>query len=480
MFFFDGDSCEMSQAGASFEQLLKTEIEKKLGQLFHKFSQGHISITESDYKQLLEKDTSGLGTVFFDEQGGLGIAQNDAGRIIFKCVGQVPREIFHYLEERTYLTGEQLIKYFGEAPFGYSSIVIKSSIIGLLREERLRIIDSKHEITSIQDPGAKSIFEKNREFLCSEIEINKETTLTGRDRTGLRRFFEDSLGLSHVDSESDKLADLVFKHFPEWKDKISELTNKLGSLNFSIPEELNAFNKALTSCLENRQVLKTLERFKRNLDLIKKGVSRVKELEEILNENTEKELRQLKSILEVQVKQLEQVGEESNVKQAVVSLENHMKSESPWRAYADLKPMAEKIQMHYKQTRKLYKQKQQDELDNQLSQIKLRPDFADLEIDKQQDVLQSIRKVFLDVDEDAVQPGLLLIKQAPDRIRDATSEAHRLIDNILNEQDADDNETEFPPAKVEVIKLDLLNRIISNQKELEQRLSSLKEKCLKN
>ena len=479
VFFFDGDSCEMSQAGASFEQLLKTEIEKKLGQLFHKFSQGHISITESDYKQLLEKDTSGLGTVFFDEQGGLGIAQNDAGRIIFKCVGQVPREIFHYLEERTYLTGEQLIKYFGEAPFGYSSIVIKSSIIGLLREERLRIIDSKHEITSIQDPGAKSIFEKNREFLCSEIEINKETTLTGRDRTGLRRFFEDSLGLSHVDSESDKLADLVFKHFPEWKDKISDLTNKLGSLNFSIPEELNAFNKALTSCLENRQVLKTLERFKRNLDIIKKGVSRVKELEEILNENTEKELRQLKSILEVQVKQLEQVGEESNVKQAVVSLENHMKSESPWRAYADLKPMAEKIQMHYKQTRKLYKQKQQDELDNQLSQIKLRPDFANLERDKQQDVLQSIRKVFLDVDEDAVQPGLLLIKQAPDRIRDATSEAHRLIDNILNEQDDDDNGTEPPPAKVEVIKLDLLNRIISNQKELEQRLSSLKEKCLK-
>ena len=66
VFFFDGDSFEMNQAGASFENVLKSEIEKNIGQLFHKFSQGHISITESDYKQLLEKDTSGLGTVFFD------------------------------------------------------------------------------------------------------------------------------------------------------------------------------------------------------------------------------------------------------------------------------------------------------------------------------------------------------------------------------------------------------------------------------
>lgn len=153
--------------------------------------------------------------MFFDGAGALGIAQNDAGRIIFKCGGQVPREVYQYLEERTYLTGEQLLKYFGADPFGYSAIVIKSSVIGLLREERLCIIDNKkNEITSIQDPGAKSLFEQHREFLHSEIEINKDTTLTGRDRTTLRRFFEDSLGLSHVDSESDILADLVFKHFP--------------------------------------------------------------------------------------------------------------------------------------------------------------------------------------------------------------------------------------------------------------------------
>jgi hypothetical protein len=482
VFFFDGDSFEMGQAGASFENGLKSEIEKNIGQLFHKFSQGHIPITESDYKQLLERDTSGLGTVFFDGDGALGIAQNDAGKIIFKCGGQVPRELFQYLEERTYLTGEQLIKHFGADPFGYSSIVIKSSIIGLLREERLRIVDNKkNEISSIQDPGAKSLFEQHREFLHSEIEINKETTLTGRDRTTLRRFFEDSLGLTHVDSESDILADLVFKHFPEWKDKVSELTSKLSSLNISVPEEMKEFNKALTACLENRQVQKTLERFNRNLDIIQKGVARVKELEENFNVDTEKELRQLKNIIEVQAKQLEQVGEESSVQSAVLSLESHMKGSSPWRGYADVKPMAEQVVTHYRQIRKIYKNQQQVELDNQLSQIKLRPDFGDLESDKQQEVLQLIRKVFIDVDEEAVQPQLLLIKQTPDRIRESTSEAHRFMDQLVNESASNGggSKPDTPKPRVHTIRLGLRNKIISDENELEQVLFSLKEKCLK-
>lgn len=482
VFFFDGDSFEMSQAGASFENALKTEIEKNIGQLFHKFSQGHILITESDYRQLLEKDTSGLGTIFFDGAGALGIAQNDAGRIVFKCGGQVPQEIFQYLEERTYLTGEQLLKHFGADPFGYSGTVIKSSVIGLLREERLRVIDSKkNEITSIQDPGAKSLFEQHREFLRAEIEINKETALTGRDRTTLRRFFEDSLGLSHVAGESDILADLVFKHFPEWKDKISELNSKLGSLNISVPEEMNEFNKALTSCLENRQVQKTLERFKRNLDVIQKGVARVKELEESFNEDTEKELRQLKNILEVQVKQLEQVTEESTIQNSISSLASHMQSSAPWRGYADVKPMAEQIVAHYKQIRRGYKVQQQDELDDQLSQIKLRPDFGDLEEDKQQEVLQRIRKVFVDVDEEAVQPQLLLIKQTPDRIREATSEAHSFMDQLVNEAgtNGDDPEPDTPKPRVHIIRLNLRNKIISDKNELERVFDSLKEQCLK-
>lgn len=481
VFFFDGDSYEVSQAGASFENALKSNIEKNIEQLFNKFSQGHISITESDYKQLLEKDTSGLGLVFFDGKNALGIAHNDAGKIVFKCAGLVPKEIFQFLEERTYLTGEQLINHFGADPFGYSATVIKASVLGLLREERLCIMDAKkNDITSIQDPGARSLFEQDREFKKAEFEVNKTTSLTGKDRIILRRFFEQALGLSNVGNESDTLADLVFKHFPEWKDKVTDLKSKLESLDIPVPNEMKEFNMALTGCLENRQIQKTLERFKKNRDVIEKGVSRVKELEESLNEDTEKELRQLKGILEVQVKQLQQVDEGLEIIEAVDSLTSQMQSHSPWRGYADVKPMAEQISLHYQQIRAKYKERQKDELNTQLDQIKLRPDFADLDLGKQQEVLQKIRNAFIDVDELAVQPPLLLIKQTPDRIRDASAEAHQLLDDLINEPlDDDDSEPNTPKPRVHIIKLGLRNKVISDKSELEQVLSNLKEKCLK-
>jgi len=488
MFFFDGDSADISQEGASFEKALKSNIEKKMEQLFNKFSQGHIHITESDYKQLLEKDTSGLGRVFFDGNDSLGIAQNDAGRIVFKCEGQVPKEIFQYLEERTYLTGEQLINHFGADPFGYSERVIKASVIGLLREERLCVMDAKKsDITSIQDPGAKSLFEQHREFISAEFEVNKSSALTGRDRTTLRRFFEQSFGLSNVESESDSLADLVFKHFPEWKDKAFNLKSKLESLSIDIPTELKEFNTALTGCLENRQVQKTLERFKQNLDVIEKGVARVKELEESLNENTEKELRHLKSILEVQVKQLQEVNEATDVIESVNTLEDQMQSHSPWRGYADVKPMADEITRHYQQVRAKYKERQNEELATQLDQIRLRPDFVGLDRDKQQEVLQKVRSAFIDVDELALQPALLLIKQTPDRIKDASAQAHRLLDELINEPseepvdsaDPENPEPTPPRPRVHIVKLGLRNKVISDKSELERVLSNLKEKCLK-
>jgi hypothetical protein len=484
VFFFDGDSEDMSQSGVSFEKALKSNIENKMGQLFNKFSQGYIHITESDYKQLLEKDTSGLGRVFFDGKDSLGIAQNDAGRIVFKCEGQVPKEIYQYLEERTYLTGEQLINHFGADPFGYSAKVIQASIIGLLREEKLCILDAKkNDITSIQDPGAKSLFEQYREFIKAEFEVNKTTSLTGRDRTTLRRFFEQSFGLSNVESESDTLADLVFKHFPEWKDKAFNLKSKLESLTIPVPNELKEFNTALTGCLENRQVQKTLERFKKNLDVIEKGVARVKELEESLNEDTEAELRQLKSILKVQVEQLKHVEEDSEISESVNSLESQMQSHSPWRGYADVKPMAENISLYYQQIRVKYKERQTNELNTQIVDIKTRPDFADLELDKQQEVLQKIRQAFIDIDEHAVQPALLRIKQTPDRIKDASAEAHQLLDDLINEPpevEEDDEPIPTPPRpRVHIVKLGLRNKVISDKNELEQVLSNLREKCLK-
>ena len=478
--FFNGDVEDLSRSGSSFDNAFKSEIEQKMVQLYHKFSQGNIVIQEAEYKQLLERDVSGLSTVFFEDNGQLGIAQNDAGKILFRCRGQVPGEIYQKLEERTYLTGEQLINFFGAAPYGYSAVVIKSSVIGLLREERIKISDPrKSEITSIQDPGARSVFEQNRDFLRSELEVNKEDTLSGRDRIVLRKFFETSLSLSNIESDSDALADLVFKHFPEWKDRISSMQNKINSLGLQFPQELIDLNRSISECLVNRQVQETLKRFKRNLEVIQGGIARIKEMEEILNPDTEQELRKIKNLLAHQVDQLSQVSEHAPVLSEIQTITGHMEGATPWRGWADIKPFAAKVQNHYEQVRRAFREEQQATLDEQLDQIKIRPDFAEIDLERQQEVLQLLKRHFLDVDPRAIQPTLLQIKQAPQRIREASSEAHKLIDEIINEEPAAPGDGAETKKKISPVRLALRNRIIESPRELDQVLQNIREKCMK-
>ena len=478
--FFNGDVEDMSRSGSSFDNAMKSEIEEKLGQLFHKFTQGHLAIQDAEYKQLLEKDVSGLSTVFFEDTNQLGIAQNDAGKILFRCKGQVPTEIYQRLEERTYLTGEQLITTFGAAPYGYSSVVIKSCVIGLLREEKIKVSDPrKTEITSIQDPGARSVFEQNKDFLKSEFEVNTGNTIDGRDRNLLRKFFEKSIGLSNIDSDSDALADLVFKYFPEWKDRINIMQHKISSLGLQFPQELADLNRSISECLGNRHVQETLKRFKRNLDTIQTGIARIKEMEESLNEDTEKELRVMKNLLSHQVEQLVQVSENTAVLSDISAIADHMQSPAPWRGWADIKPFVTKVQSHYEQVRRNYKEEEQKTLDEQLDHIKIRPDFADIDADRQQEVLLLLNKQFLDVDPQAIQPTLLQIKQAPQRIREASSEAHKLIDEIINEETSSPEESADVKKKISPVKLSLRNRIIESPEELEQVLQKIREKCMR-
>lgn len=85
------------------------------------------------------------------------------------------------------------------------------------------------------------------------------------------------------------------------------------------------------------------------------------------------------------------------------------------------------------------------------------------------------------MDEEAVQPQLLLIKQTPDRIREATSEAHRFMDQLVNESatNGEGSEPDNPKPRVHTIRLNLRNKIISDETELDQVFSRLKQQCLK-
>lgn len=476
-FYHNGSVVDPTQGGGGFDIVLKREVEARLPLVYHKFEQGQVDVKDGDFKQLLEKDCAGLSMVFFEREGGLGIATRDGNRIVFTCPGPVPRAVMECIEEKGFWTGESLIAKFAGPPYGYSRLVIKSAVLGLLRDERIIVRgENNSEISSVMDPGAKNTFELDREFNKAEIERKQgDGGVSGRDRTEIRQFFEESLKLENVENSSDVLADLCFKHFIRLKDRVKEVRGRLASLRIELPREVEDFDRQLSECVCDRHVDKALHRVKANLQGLREGYPRLKDIIDTLTTSTEEALRAFRDSLDIRAKQLGEVERAVPIQANLDELKAHLGGASPWRGYADLRPAAEAIDLAYVSTRQELLAAQAAALEEAEDEIKQRPEFIDLDVDQQYAIQKPLREARIDTGADAVQPSLLVLKQASQRILEARSRAQAALDRIVNERAGDQGGGSSP---IYPVKIGLRDKVVSSEAELDRQLGTLREKCL--
>jgi len=459
--------------GNSFDAALRATAEAHLPQIFHAFSQGNIRITDTEFTQLLNRDTAGLPLVFLDDTSALGIAYNDGGKILFRSDGVVPKAVFEYIRSKPFITGEQLLQHFAAPPYGYSRSVIKASVIGLLREERIRLtVENRTEIASVIDPGGRDVFLQDRQFARAEIEAKADDEgLSPRDRTAIRLFFENVVGVTNPDNTSDHLADLTFIHFPPYKDQIASVQTTLAGLGCPVPVEFARLNQLLTDCISERQVEKSLRRLRPVLDELKSGIGRLIEARANLTDTTIQELRALRHVLDYQAEQLKEVAEDAAVAPSVTTVVEQLSSEQPWRAYADAKPAADAVRAHYVTVRESLLERQRQALELAEDQLKMRSDFTALSEEQQFEVLQIVRKPVVDTSADALQPSLVLLQQTSARIREAAARAQQRLDELRSEASGSE--------RINVVSLGVSNTIISNKDELEAVLERIRKRCLR-
>jgi hypothetical protein len=163
--------------------------------------------------QLLEKDLTGPSPKFI--KGEIGILDLDGGRYVPVCNGLVPRRINEYIESEGGLSGTALLAHFGGPPNGYTANVVKASVAGLLRANRVRIQpDGTNEITAMRDAGVRDLFEKDREFRRATIFPAGQDDIGVQGRARICAFFEEALHL-RLEREDDAIADAVAHHFPQ-------------------------------------------------------------------------------------------------------------------------------------------------------------------------------------------------------------------------------------------------------------------------
>jgi len=304
--YFRGRTIDKQAHGVAFAAVLHGAAESILPTLFSRFVD--IAVTPVELSQLLEPELSGPSPKFMTQ--GLGILDLDAGKYIPVCSGEVPARIFQYIRDNDGISGNILLSHYGGPPCGYPPDLIKACLAGLLRAGKIRIRpDSGAEITSIRDPGAKDMFQKDRDIKRADILPPVDKGITGRDRVAICKFFKTYLN-TDPDRENDAIADAVFMQFPNQAKQLREVEKKFNRLpnRPDLPDAPMKLRKALEDCKRSRHIEPTVIAVKKNLDILRDGIQQLGILASELTDQNLEAITQALNIRQQHAAQLKEVN----------------------------------------------------------------------------------------------------------------------------------------------------------------------------
>ena len=406
--------------------------ESILPELFSRYVD--MAVTPGELNQLLEATLSGPSTKFMSGPNGLGILDLDAGKYIPTCAGEIPARILEYIRENSGVAGGRLLTEFGRPPYGHPPDVVRACLAGLLRAGKVRIRpEAGAEITSVRDPGAKDMFQKDREFKRSDILPPADQGISARDRVAICKYFSTFLNVD-IDRENDAIADAVFQQFPQQVTRIQELESKWNRLPHrpELPDTIRKLRKALEDCKRSRHVEPTVQALKQHLDALRDGTEQLGiQLSELTDENLNAVVRAMDA-LDHQAAQLEAVGGADGVEAAVSAVRKQLAGDRPWREIGGVAAEIEAIKARYREARLELIGRQEARAQEIRDRIKRRAGFEKLDGNGSHQVLRPITEALYDTTPEAVQPTLEALRDSvAARLREAEEEADGRLDDLL-------------------------------------------------
>lgn len=485
MLYFRGRPMQPRTLGGAFASALHAAATRILPDLYPHFTE--VAITDREIEQLLERHLAGPSTKFMEGPGALGILALDAGQYVASCTGAVPARIMAFVEEGHGASGATLLSHFGGPPYGYPVDVVRACLAGLLRAGKVRIrAEGTAEITSVNDPGTRDLFRRDRDLRRADVFPAREGAITPRDRVAIRSFFKKALD-TDLSPTNDEFADAAFQHFPAQRERLRALEERFDRLpgRPPLPPALERLGRALEDAVRSRHVEATVLALKRNLDVLADGLEQLGILRSELTDEAIAAVTALAEVGDVHLTQLAEVGAltagpsstgpdrlESAAHgdadgQVVLA---QLEGERPWRAGEAAAGAAQRVRARYAEARKALILRQSSEAEAARARVRARAGFRELEAREAHDVLRPVGDALFDTTADAVAPSLAeLGSRFPARLSAAEERAHLALDDLLSLK-----------SEAQVVKLEpgLRGREVASREELQALLRELEERLL--
>jgi len=468
--FFRSRPYEPRSLGSAFGTALTAAAERILPDLYPHFTE--IAITDAELSELLAKTLSGPSTKFLDGAGGLGILTLDAGKYLATCAGAEPSRILQFIEQGGGAAGTTVLAHFGAPPFGYPVDVVRACLAGLLRAGKIRIQPEEGPpITSVNDPGTRDLFRKDRDLRRADLFPAKEGAISARDKVAIRAFFKKHLDLD-LETDNDAFADAVYQQFPGKRERLRVLEGLFDQLpgRPSLPQALTRLAKALEDCRRSRQVEETVIAVKKNLDALADGLDLLARMTTELTEESIRLVGEVARSRDTELAQLRQQEALAGLEDDARAVTEQLSGDRPWRGVKSVAQAVERIRQRYIETRRNLINRQNDDAEVVRKKIKGRLGFEKLLPDQLHHVLRPIADALFDTIPEAVAPALGdMQSRFPQRLSAAEEQANERLDDALSKL------TEKQVVKVEA---GLRGREVEDREQLKAVLKELEDRIL--
>ncbi len=448
-----------------FAPLLTAAGTKLLPDLYPHFVD--IAVTETELRQLLEKQLSGPSTKFMEK--GLGILALDGGKYIPKCDGEVPDKIFQFVNAEKGASGASIFAKFGRPPYGYPADVVRACLAGLLRATKIRVRPSEGvELTSVQDPGAQDLFTKDRPLRHADVFPAQEQAITARDRVAICKLFKDFLKID-IDRENDAIADEVFRHFGPKRQALRDVEARFERLpgRPPLPTALDKLGKALEACRASRHIEETVKAVKRHLDVLRDGFEQLGTFSADLTDDAIAAVRAAAETRDHHLAQLGHAGASDGIEEVARRLEEHLGSERPWRDTNTLAEDAAVIRTRYREERGRRLEEQGARCEAVKAKLRRRRGFSKLSAEEVDRVLRPVSDAVTDTSIEAIAPTLVALRdEFAGRLVKAETEAEERLDELLSRGD----------ERVVKVEARIAGREVASEEELTALLREIEER----
>lgn len=463
--YFRGQHQAARDYGSTFNTIMSTVGSARLPQLYTHHTD--VAVTDKELEQLLAPTLSGVSPKFLEQ--GLGLLTADGGSFLPSCKGTVPSAINAYIDKHDGTVGNVLLQDFARPPYGYPADVVRACLLALLRARKVKVkTEDGTVITSPMDASSREVFLQVTKLKRATLLPNRDETVTPRDRTAMRRFF-DSIG-KDIEPSDEALASAVFEHFAPLRERLRTLEQRFSQLpGRPAPEEpLQKLATALESCRRVRDIDPTVRALKEALPALQEGTQLLNRLFTDLTEEAIQRVRAAADVREHHARQLVRDGSSGPVEEDIKAVEAQLDGRRPWVDLGAIDAALERIRAQYRLRRGQLLEEQEKRAEAVRARLRQRTGFEKLTDDETHQVFRPIGQALAQSSPNATAPTLYELRMDfLQRLEKATEDADAILDELISAKDRK------PVVRVE---LNLRGREISNADELKRVLDEIRDR----